>query len=151
VSMQRRSGAFWSAAMSAFWLAVFIAFAWLASLPPGYRVPIFSVWAILAAVHVAWGQYRPVLAYRHSSFRVDSEGIEIRRGRFFRSYITVPRSRVQHTDVSQGPIERRFELGTLEIYTAGVSHAQVSLDGLAHTRALEVRDALLPRDRVART
>jgi hypothetical protein len=51
---------------------------------------------------------------------------------------------VQHIDVTQGPIERRFELGTLVIYTAGTDHAKVALAGLEHGRALAIREHLLP-------
>ena len=63
----------------------------------------------------------------------------------WRTVVTVPRSRVQHTDVSQGPLERRFGLGTLVVYTAGTDHARVSLGGLAHAHALRIREQLLPR------
>jgi membrane protein YdbS with pleckstrin-like domain len=151
VTMERRTGAVWSAVMALLWLAIFIAIATLAPFSSRDRVPLFAFWAVLTASHVAWYQYRPRLEYRHSSLRVDDEGIEIRRGVFFRSIISVPRSRVQHTDVSQGPFERRHGLSTLLIYTAGVSHAEVSLSGLAHARAIAIRDALLPRERVVRT
>lgn len=151
VVMERRTGALWSAVMALFWLAIFIGVATLSPLAPRYRVPLFAFWVVATIAHAAWNQYRPRLAYRHSSFRVDGEGVEIRRGVIFRSIISVPRSRVQHTDVSQGPFERRHGLSTLQIYTAGVSHAEVSLDGLAHARAVEIRDALLPRERVVRT
>ena len=85
----------------------------------------------------------PVRAYRHSSYRVDPGGIEIRRGVYWRVVINVPRSRVQHTDVSQGPLERRYGLGTLVIYTAGTDHAQVNLTGLEHGVALALREQLL--------
>jgi membrane protein YdbS with pleckstrin-like domain len=51
---------------------------------------------------------------------------------------------VQHTDVSQGPLERTYGLGTLAIFTAGTDHAQVSLHGLDHGTALRIRDHLLP-------
>ncbi len=151
VTMERRAGALWSAGMAFFWLAIFIGVATITPFPPAYRVPLFISWVIATAAHVAWFQYKPRLAYQHSFFRMDGEGIEIRRGAIFRSIISVPRSRVQHTDVSQGPFERHHGLGTLQIYTAGVSHALVPLSGLAHPRALEIRDALLPRDRVVRT
>lgn len=56
----------------------------------------------------------------------------------------MPRSRVQHTDVSQDPIERGFGLGTLVIYTAGTDHARVDLSGLEQATALRIRDYLLP-------
>jgi hypothetical protein len=150
VTMERRAGAAWSAAMSLFWLAIAVAIVMVTPLPPSYRVPLFVAWAIVAAAHAWWSQYKPALTYRHASFRLDGDGIEIRRGVFFRSVINVPRSRVQHTDVAQGPFERKHGLGTLHIYTAGVAHAEVSIFGLEHGRALEIRDALLPRERVDR-
>lgn len=93
---------------------------------------------------LAWRAHRwPVLEYRHTSYRVDALGIEIRRGVYWRVVIHVPRSRVQHTDVSQGPVERRFGLGTLVIYTAGTDYARVDIAGLEHGVALRLRDQLL--------
>jgi membrane protein YdbS with pleckstrin-like domain len=94
---------------------------------------------------LAWHAHRwPPLEYRHTSYRVDALGIEIRRGVYWREVIHVPRSRVQHTDVSQGPVERRYGLGTLVIYTAGTDHAKVDLAGLEYGVALRLRDRLLP-------
>ena len=94
---------------------------------------------------LAWhAQAWPEIAYRHASYKVDAQGLEIRRGVFWRTIVNVPRSRVQHTDVSQGPLERTHELGTLVVYTAGTDHARVDLPGLAHSRALRIREHLLP-------
>jgi len=90
---------------------------------------------------VAW----PALSYRYWGYRWDDHGIEIRSGVVVRRVTTVPKSRVQHTDVSQGPIERRFGLGTLVIYSAGTVYARVELPGLRHGLAMEIRDTLLPR------
>ena len=85
----------------------------------------------------------PGVEHRWTSYRVGPTGIEIRRGVFWRKVIVVPRSRVQHTDVSQGPLERRFSLGTLHIFTAGTEHSKVELPGLTHDDALKVRDHLV--------
>ena len=94
---------------------------------------------------LAWLSHRwPEISYRHTFYRVDPLGIEIRRGVIWRRMINVPKSRVQHTDVSQGPLERRYALGTLVIYTAGTNHAKVELRGLSHARAMRIRDHLLP-------
>lgn len=101
-------------------------------------------WIVLTA-GLAWFSYRwPEVEHRHASYRVDERGIEIRKGVLWRKVVNVPRSRVQHTDVSQGPIERGFGLGTLVIYTAGTEHARVDLAGLEHGTALRIRDFLLP-------
>ena len=88
---------------------------------------------ILAAAGLCWlAQCWPAIDYSHTSYRVDDEGIEIRRGVWWRTVTNVPRSRVQHTDVSQGPFERNHGLGTLVVYTAGTDHAKVELGGLDH-------------------
>ena len=94
---------------------------------------------------VVWQLRRwPAIAYRHASYRVDSVGIEIRKGAYWRSITNVPRSRIQHTDVSQGPLERRFGLGTLVIHTAGTMNATVTLAGLEHETARRIRTYLIP-------
>jgi hypothetical protein len=105
---------------------------------------LFGGWGLVNGA-LAWHMYRwPAIAYRHASYRVDAQGIEIRRGVYWRRIINVPRSRVQHTDVSQGPLERKYGLGTLVIYTAGTDHARVALSGLDHQTAFRIREHLLP-------
>jgi membrane protein YdbS with pleckstrin-like domain len=111
--------------------------AWLAGLLP----VLWIAGTVLLAIH---GHRWPTREYHHTSYRVDSVGIEIRRGVYWRVAINVPRSRVQHTDVSQGPLERRYGLGTLVIYTAGTDHARIDLPGLEHGVAVRLREHLLP-------
>ena len=102
------------------------------------------LWMLLSAA-VAWQTYRwPPIAYRFASYRVDGDGLEIARGVHWQTITNVPRSRVQHTDVSQGPIERRYGLGTLIVYTAGTEHSRVTLPGLDFTMARRLRTQLLP-------
>jgi len=108
------------------------------------RALLPAAWLVLVALG-AWQANRwPEVSYRHTSYRVDDQGIEIRRGVYWRVVINVPRSRVQHIDVSQGPLDRRYGLGTLVLYTAGTDHAKVELGGLEHGRALRIREHLLP-------
>ena len=128
-------------------LAQLIALALVAIFAP---IPLWVKMGLLglvwpaAAAGLAWLAHQwPVVAHRHASYRVDDEGIEITQGVIWRRVINVPRSRVQHTDVSQGPIERSVGLGTLVIFTAGTEHARVQLHGLDHGLALRIRDHLL--------
>jgi membrane protein YdbS with pleckstrin-like domain len=99
-----------------------------------------------ATLGIAWLFYAwPAVHYRHVSYVLDAEGIEIRTGVWWRQVISVPRSRVQHIDVSQGPMERSYGLGRLVVYTAGTNHSRVELAGLSHAVALALRNYLLPR------
>lgn len=85
----------------------------------------------------------PALQYRYASFLIDDTRLEIRRGVLWRIVTTVPRGRVQHTDVTQGPLERSFGVARLILHTAGTQHATVTLDGLEHARAVALRDSLI--------
>jgi membrane protein YdbS with pleckstrin-like domain len=100
-------------------------------------------WAAGSAL-LGWHLHRwPAVRYRHVAYRVDDNGLEIRRGVVWRRILTVPRSRIQHTDVSQGPLERERGLATLVVHTAGTDYERIELDGLARPEALRLRDLLL--------
>ena len=112
---------------------------------PDWALPLAAlVWAAAVFGLALRAYWWPGVSYRYASYRVDGLGIEIRRGVIWRRVITVPRSRVQHTDVAQGPLERSYGLGTLLIHTAGTDHARVQVWGLDHTVASRIRDHLLP-------
>jgi membrane protein YdbS with pleckstrin-like domain len=125
---------------------VFVTTVWAASEILALGLLLVPLWLAFVGA-VAWQFQRwPAIAYRFASYRIDELGIEIRRGVYWRTITNVPRSRVQHTDVSQGPLERRFGLGTLVIYTAGTAHSRVNLEGLDHEVARRIRAHLLPKD-----
>jgi uncharacterized protein len=143
VSYQRWVGLIDAAITAVVLLGVATAAVLLTELPV---VPLVAV-ALLAALFrgaVGWGW--PAVAYRYASYRLDARTLEIRRGVLWRSVIDVPRSRIQHSDVSQGPLERLHGLGTLSVYTAGTQHALVRLQGLDHGRALAIREHLMQAD-----
>jgi len=107
---------------------------------------LLPLW-LIAIGALGWHLQRwPAISYRHTSYRVDEAGLEIVRGVYWRTTTNVPRSRIQHTDVSQGPLERRYSLGTLVVYTAGTHHSEVTLSGLEFTIAQRIRTHLLPGD-----
>lgn len=99
---------------------------------------------MLLAVSLATGYKWPELHHRHLRYRVDEAGVLIRRGVLWRKVISIPTSRVQHTDVSQGPVQRSYGLATLTVHTAGTEGASIELSGLEHGVAKRLRDHLLP-------
>lgn len=114
---------------------------------PGWVKALAALGWLALTSGLAWLAWRwPGIEHRHASYTVGERGIEIRRGVVWRKVIHVPRSRVQHTDVSQGPLERTHGLGTLVLYTAGTRHARVDLAGLDHDTALRIRDHFLVGD-----
>ena len=69
-------------------------------------------------------------------------GLEIRRGIWWRHRIFIPRNRIQHSDVRQGPLERRFGLATLIVNTGGTHEPSIELSGLKLEIAEGLRDQL---------
>jgi uncharacterized protein len=143
ITVQRIHGLVF-AAIVALGSLVAVTSAWIASGTLVLGLLLLPLWLVLVSA-LAWQLYRwPPISYRFVSYRLDDEGLEILRGVYWRKIINVPRSRVQHTDVSQGPLERHHGLGTHVIYTAGTQHSQISLAGLDFTVARRIRTHLLP-------
>jgi membrane protein YdbS with pleckstrin-like domain len=114
------------------------------SLSMPLKALLIIAWLAMVVL-LAWlAQQWPPIEYRYFRYRIDAQGIDIRLGVVWRRLISVPRSRVQHIDVAQGPLERRYGLASLSIYTAGTEFAKVDLPGLPYPRAVRIRDHLLP-------
>lgn len=100
----------------------------------GIGISLFLFW-----MAIVW----PVWEFRRTAWRLSETGLEIHRGVYWRHQISVPFARVQHADVSQGPLQRQFELGKLTVHTAGTQNAAVELDGIAHNLAIKLRDEIV--------
>ena len=109
-------------------------------------------WHVGMAVGVLSGSlglahWRATLAFRYTRWQLDDDGLRVRRGRFWRSEVLVPRARVQHLDIERGPIERRYGLATLVVHTAGTRLNAVRQPGFDEQSANHLRDALVPHHR----
>jgi membrane protein YdbS with pleckstrin-like domain len=123
-----------------------------------FALPFALVPAVLAGVFELAAPWRFALAgalfgaafgawlgnkhWKHTYWRLDGDGFNLRRGRLWRSETRVPASRVQHLDLKRGPLQRRYDLATLVIHTAGTRHSAVSVSGLDAADAERLRDQL---------
>jgi hypothetical protein len=105
-------------------------------------IALWIVWTLLLmlAPVVVW--LYPPACYRHLRYRVDGTGITIRQGVVWRNQSHLPQVRIQHTDVSQGPLQRRYGVATLKLYTAGSRFTCTELPGLEYSEAVALRDRL---------
>ncbi|GAB3346785.1 PH domain-containing protein [Lysobacter tyrosinilyticus] len=95
--------------------------------------------AVLMAMLGLWVGFRQ---FRHIAWRLDNDGLAIRRGRMFQRETRVPATRVQHLDLKRGPWQRKRELSTLVVHTAGTRHSAVTLPYLDAADAERLRDVL---------
>ncbi|NJM51098.1 MAG: PH domain-containing protein [Sphingomonadales bacterium] len=101
---------------------------------------IFIVPALILSVYLIF--IFPPRQYRRWGYHMGSDRIRIVRGYLFYSDTVVPFGRVQHIDVSQGPVERRYGIATLTLHTAGNHNSSVPLPSLAHEDALALRETI---------
>ena len=112
---------------------------WRVGMAPGAvagPVILFGVVSILFLVPGRW---------RRWGYAFTDKELHLVFGWLTRVYTVVPVSRVQHIDVSQGPIERGAGVVTLSLHTAGTENSLVALPGLSRERAEEIRDAIRGR------
>lgn len=84
----------------------------------------------------------PRLEFPHRGYALRDLDFAQKRGLVTRYLATVPFSRVQHVSVSQGVLDRMFNLATLQIYTAG---GVSSIKGFFNEDAHALREHILER------
>ena len=104
-------------------------------LPGSFIVPALLLYAYTALVI-------PVRRYRYWGYDMGTDRLRIVRGYMYHRDVVVPFGRIQHIDVDQGPIQRRYDLATLTVHTAGNQNSTVSLPGLLHADALAMRETI---------
>jgi len=90
-------------------------------------------WSIIALLFLLW---IPAY-YRSLEYILESDSIKAKRGVFWRRRVTVPYPKLTNVDVTQGPVQRMFDIGTIHIQTAGAGGAQ---GGQAELRLVGIRD-----------
>ncbi len=107
---------------------------------PGFL--LLAVVLLLLAYPVLIG---PGRRYARWGYLMDGEDLRIAHGVWTHVETLVPLGRVQHIDVSQGPLERSLGVCRLVVHTAGTMHSRVVLPGLARTTAEAMRDEIRAR------
>jgi uncharacterized protein len=97
----------------------------------------------LVGLQFAWSLCSPPLAYARWRYRVGTDLLLMRYGIFFHEERLVPVRRMQHVDLTRGPIERLFGLATLVVFTAGNEGSAFRVPGLSVNEAQALRDRIL--------
>lgn len=98
-----------------------------------------SISVISYAMVAAWVPQR---RYKRIGYQLGDKTLRVARGYLFRVDTIVPFVRVQHIDLSQGPIERLYDLSSLVVHTSGTLNSTVTLPGLPTAIAARMRDTI---------
>ncbi len=114
---------------------------------------LLSPWVWLAVLAVllgaAWGAWVVHRQVGAISWVELEDEIVIRRGRLFRTLVSVPYGRLQYVDIQSGPLARAFGIATCEIHTASPESGG-TLPGLPTEEAEALRARLAARGEAQR-
>ncbi len=110
--------------------------------------PVLLVALAAALVLTGGGALVDRLRWRHTSYRVTDERVELRFAWVLHRLRSIPRERVRTVDLTANPLLRAFGLTKVKIGTgqqAAGEHSQLTLDPVGRAHAEELRRLLLDR------
>lgn len=120
-------------------LFVFLVYTYLTKdFPDWLRWSIAGFWVFLLLASTAIRYF----GFKIKGYAVRQHDLMYRQGLLFRTLTVVPFSRIQHSEVQQGVIERQFGLASLSAYTAGGSQSDIVIPGLKQEQAEQIRQLL---------
>ena len=70
-------------------------------------------------------------------YAIDDTCVRSKAGVFWQKRVTIPFGKITHIDITQGPLERAFGIGTIHVQTAGAGGTE---SGRAELRILGLKD-----------
>lgn len=110
----------------------------------GLDVPLWLLWLVVAAI-AAGALLWPIVSVPKKGYALREKDLVYRAGVFWRSVTAVPFNRVQHVETASTPLDRRFGLASLQLYTAGSAGGDLRIDGLRADDAERMRVFVLRR------
>jgi membrane protein YdbS with pleckstrin-like domain len=95
----------------------------------------------LAFPLIAW----PIISVPKKGYAVRERDILYRSGVFWRTVTAIPFNRIQHVEKSSTPLDRRFSVATLQLFTAGGTGGDLKIHGLPAKIAEKLRFFILEK------
>jgi membrane protein YdbS with pleckstrin-like domain len=130
------SGAIFTAVVLVLVIAVGMFLLRVTNVPPGWIIGIGAV-TVLATATSIWPI--PALQWRFWRYEIGEQEVDLQRGWLVVTRTLIPMAQIQHVDTRRGPLERRFGLATVVLYTAAGASEIPALDDEV---AGEVRDRI---------
>lgn len=100
---------------------------------------VSAPWLLLLPVLVVLSMLYNLYSVRVKGIALREHDIAYKRGLILQQVTLLPISRVQHTEIHRGPIERKLGLATLRLYSAGGMSADLHISGLTDKQCNDIR------------
>lgn len=126
---------FWAVLITG--LGIFVVFNQINSLP-------YWLFIVLGAF-ITLNLFLSFYSARLMGYLLREKDILYKQGVFWKRRTGVSFKRIQHIDITHGPLERKFELATIKFFTAGGSLADLKISGLPKKDAEKIRSIILEK------
>lgn len=100
---------------------------------------LITIGAALTLAQAIWAAVSPGVRQRQWRYAIAADEVDLMHGVVVRTRQIVPMARIQHVDTNQGPLQRRYGLSTVKMFTAAGTLEIPQLDA---ERANDVRDQI---------
>jgi uncharacterized protein len=108
-----------------------------------YTLLIYLI-IILIFMFMAYAEFR---SFRNSGYALRQEDLFYKTGWLWTSMLAIPYKRIQHLEVTQGPISRLFDLANISVYTAGGSSSDMEIEGVKQDEAESIKAFILQKNK----
>ncbi len=109
---------------------------------PSPLLIIVILWALVvsfAVVFITW----PSIAVPRQGYTVRDKDVVYKKGVVWQSVTAIPYNRIQHVETSSTPLDRKFGITALQIFTAGGSGGDLKIHGIGAANAERLRVYIL--------
>jgi len=95
-------------------------------------------WALIMLLLLLW-----IPAYFNSlEYWIADDSVRGKKGVFWKRFVTVPYHKITNVDITQGPLQRKYNLGTIHCQTAGAggqqgAAAELKMEGIRDLEGLK--------------
>jgi len=109
------------------WTAVFVIGTplWIVTLFfAGEIVILFGIFLFIwLAIMILAAIWIPA-AFKALEYTIDDDGVKMHGGVVWKKFVTVPYSKITNVDITRGPLQRLYNIGTIHVQTAGAAGKQ---------------------------
>ena len=102
-----------------------------------------GAWLLVATIHyiIIWQ------SFKRKAYALREKDAMYRSGWIVRVLHICPYNRIQHCSIHAGPLERRFGLAAISLYTSGSDGSDIRIPGLTEATAASIREFIMQKVR----
>lgn len=98
-------------------------------------------WLLLTVINYVF----MLQSFKRTAYAMRERDVVYRTGWIVRHLQVCPFNRIQHCSVHAGPLERKYGLASISLFTAGSEGSDIKIPGLTEARAASIREFIMQK------